>query len=439
MNTVLKLSILTLMLTFAGCVTYQPQPLLHDKVAQRLTEIEGTTSAMSQQKFDFSEAMRLMDENNRRLKEIKQAYKTMKDVAEIPTPWDNPTLSGGIKHGDELPNDFSSATQPFVSLAFAVPLSGRLSKTDDLNAVMAEEKATVLKVEHRKLFLKLRRVYGELYYLQQKEQTLDKLIKFVKWKSEETEKLKESGVYSPLDSGLVKQQLNSMEIQQFDLTNQILITEKELAVLLDLPQNFFNDKNLEKPKFYNGFNQNSLKDDVIQNHLDLAQIRAEYEVAEKRLRLEVAKQYPDLILGTGYAEEPGETKEFFNLSVGIKLPIFDRNQVNIAKFSGKRDELMKKYEKTVSEALISTKYLANKLENAKSKSDYHDQKLLVQSQENRDLALDAFNSDQISLLRYWEFEEDLINQQLQGIENYLKLWNQQSDLELLIGKPLNSQ
>lgn len=431
-----RLIILIIAVMISGCVTYQPQPLKHDNVVQRLKEIE-TTSTSDQKVISFSEAMKLMDENNRRLKEIKQAYETMKKVADIPTPWENPTLSGGIKHGDELPNDFSSATQPFVSLAFSVPLSGRLSKTDDLNAVIAEEKATALKVEHRKLYLELRRIYGKVYYLQQKEAMLDKLIKFVKWKSEETDSLLESGVYSPLDSGLVKQQLNIVELKRFEVNNQLLAAEKQLAVLLDLPQNYFSGKTLEKPQYNGSEKPKELQHVILDNNLELAQIRAEYEVSEKRLRLEVAKQYPDLVLGSGYAEEPGETKEFFNLSVGIKLPIFDRNQVNIAKYSGKRDELMKNYEKKVSEAVISIDYLFAKLKNSEKKFKYHEKNVLRQSQTNRELAKDSFASDQISLLRYWEFEEELINQQLLSVENCLELWQQQSDLELLIGKTLS--
>ena len=432
-----KLLILVLGLTFSGCVTYQPQPLKHDRVVQRLKKIEA--APVASQQISFSDAMKLMDENNRRLQEIRQAYETMKKVADIPTPWDNPTLSGGIKHGEELPNDFSSATQPFISLAFSIPLSGRLSKTDDLNAVMADEQATLLNVEHRKLYLELRRTYGEVYYLQQQQQTLDKLVKFVRWKSEETDRLLASGVYSPLDSGLVKQQLNLVELKQFDLNNRLLAAEKRLAVLLDLPQSSLSGQRLKKPTFSDSEKPENVQNMVLENHLELAQIRAKYEVAEKRLRLEVAKQYPDLVLGSGYAREPGETKEFFNLSVGIKLPVFDRNQVNIAKFSGRRDELLKRYEKSVSTALISVEFLFSKLQNSEKKYQYHDRNVLKQSKTNRELAEAAFASDQITLPRYWEFEEDLINQQLQSVENYLELWKQQSDLELLIGKTLNSQ
>lgn len=430
---------LLLCLLLAGCATYQPQPLSHADVVTRLKELDKSAPESGTMEFSFLEAAELLDKNSRKLSEIKESYKTLKDVADIPTPWLNPALNVGFKHGNHLPNDFSGATQPVASLVFSIPLSGRLSKNDDLNKALAEEKSTVLKVEHRKLFLELHQVYGKVYFLQEKEQVLEKLIKFVRWKRDEAKRLETSGFYSALDSGVIEQQLDVVQSRRFIVVEQLLEAEQKLAVLLDLPATFFNNKQLEKPVLFDDTVSADLEKVLLENHLNLAKIRSSYQVVEKQLRLEVAKQYPDLKIGGNYNREPGEEKEFFGLAIGLELPIFDRNQVNIAKFMGKRRELFKSYEKEVSEALISSKYLLKQLVNSYKKHQHQNNEVLAQASKNRDLARKSFESDQISLLRYWEFEENYINQQLNFSESFLNLWQQQTKFELLLGNLLENQ
>ena len=66
---------------------------------------------------------------------------------------------------------------------------------------------------------------------------------------------------------------------------------------------------------------------VIEANTLLAVRRAEYQAAEHTLRLEVRKQYPDITIGTGYANENDD-----RLLLGLSLPIpsINANRANIA-------------------------------------------------------------------------------------------------------------
>lgn len=55
---------------------------------------------------------------------------------------------------------------------------------------------------------------------------------------------------------------------------------------------------------------------------------ARYDAAEATLRLELARQYPDIRLGPAYESDRGESSYGFEL--GATLPLFDRNQGGIA-------------------------------------------------------------------------------------------------------------
>jgi outer membrane protein TolC len=72
------------------------------------------------------------------------------------------------------------------------------------------------------------------------------------------------------------------------------------------------------------------------NRLDVRKGLAEYAAAEAALRLEVAKQYPDLHVGPGYQFDQGQNH--YSLGIGLELPILNRNEGPIAEAEARRAE-----------------------------------------------------------------------------------------------------
>lgn len=71
-----------------------------------------------------------------------------------------------------------------------------------------------------------------------------------------------------------------------------------------------------------------------ENRLDVQRALAQYEAAQSRLQLEVARQYPDLDLGPGYAYEEGV--HLISLRLGTVLPLRNRNEGPIAEAVAQR-------------------------------------------------------------------------------------------------------
>jgi outer membrane protein, heavy metal efflux system len=69
---------------------------------------------------------------------------------------------------------------------------------------------------------------------------------------------------------------------------------------------------------------------------DMLATLAGYAAAETTLKLEIAKQYPDVHLGTGYQFDQGENKWALGLSADI--PVLNRNQGPVAEAEAKRAE-----------------------------------------------------------------------------------------------------
>ncbi|HKW92157.1 MAG TPA: TolC family protein [Methylomirabilota bacterium] len=75
---------------------------------------------------------------------------------------------------------------------------------------------------------------------------------------------------------------------------------------------------------------------ALRNRLDLQRALADYAAADAALKLEIAKQYPDVRLGPGYVFEEGDNK--FQIGLSVRLPIFDRHEGPIAEATARRRE-----------------------------------------------------------------------------------------------------
>jgi len=77
------------------------------------------------------------------------------------------------------------------------------------------------------------------------------------------------------------------------------------------------------------------------NRADILGALAEYAASQSALQLEIAKQYPDIHLSPGYEYDQGNNKWFLGLSV--HLPVFNHNQGAIAEAQARRAEAAAKF------------------------------------------------------------------------------------------------
>ncbi|MHB8539991.1 MAG: TolC family protein [Candidatus Acidiferrales bacterium] len=142
-----------------------------------------------------------------------------------------------------------------------------------------------------------------------------------------------------------------LDLARIDLANarlgalnaetQISQDRSLLAGAIGIPVSALNGVELSWPGFDRPPNPDSLSPRTIQreavlNRLDVRQGLAAYAAAEASLQLEIARQYPDIQIGPGYAYEEGNN--FFTLGLSTTLPIFNRNQGPIAEAEARRKE-----------------------------------------------------------------------------------------------------
>ena len=75
---------------------------------------------------------------------------------------------------------------------------------------------------------------------------------------------------------------------------------------------------------------------ALQHRADILAALALYEASQASVQIEIARQYPDIHLGSGYQWDQGDSK--WNLALTLELPIFNRNQGPIAEAEARRQE-----------------------------------------------------------------------------------------------------
>ncbi len=115
-----------------------------------------------------------------------------------------------------------------------------------------------------------------------------------------------------------------------------------LSAALGLPVDALDGLTLSWPTLDSPPDQQSLSAKEIQrlalvNRIDLRRELAQYAAADEALKLEIAKQYPDINIAGGYSWEGGEN--IFEVGPSAVLPVFNRNQGPIAEAEARRKEV----------------------------------------------------------------------------------------------------
>jgi outer membrane protein, heavy metal efflux system len=142
-----------------------------------------------------------------------------------------------------------------------------------------------------------------------------------------------------LDTAQVE--LSHLRLELNQARGRVPETQAALAAAIGLPSSALSGvqvswPSLERPPAEQQVSADAVERDAVLNRLDVQRTLAEYAAADAALKLEIAKQYPDLHLGPGYDFDEGHHK--FSLGVGLTLPLFNRNQGPIAEAEAHRKE-----------------------------------------------------------------------------------------------------
>ncbi len=440
-----------LIVVLAGCERYVQQPLQADQIVlsveerRRLPDATNPSDSafdalpkVEPREFSFSRAIELMKAHSPALQEARAQYDTAQALAQVKTPLPNPAFEVGPQYG--FGNDVSHLyrLQPFGSLSFAIPTGKRLKRQDELNCALAGLAWVEIQAKHRELYLELRKNYTRLALGSQRVEKRKQLVESAEKSNALMRKSVEIGQAIALDAGLIELEKAKLQVEALSVEMDLAGVRGDLAQTIGVQAGHFNTLPATPlpviPDAPPALAE--LQKMLAANHPDLARIRSKYEIAERELHLEIAKQYPDFKFGPSFDHEQGERKITLGLKLGIDLPVFDRNQQAIASAKQKREEVRILYEAAANRALAALDRAHANCRLASEKLKLLNTVLIPRANANIELAQKAVQVGQSDSLKFLETERSQRAILVDALDTELALRAAWTELEQAVGYPL---
>jgi outer membrane protein TolC len=301
----------------------------------------------------LAQAAERMRSSNPAIREARAAWVKATAVAGIPTPGPNPTVSLGplLLGGADILQHATWGME--AALGWTAVLGGRLRLQDDLNRLEAEAAAVRLAAVVREEYLALRRAWVDAALTATRVARHESLAATAREAADLGRRMVEAGQAESVDARLLGLDAARFAADTIDAEERRDDALGTLAARIGVdPEGVVPPAPLAVPPPPGSVpDRATLEGKALEHHPRLALLRAEYGVAEKALRLEVARGVPDLDLGPTFEREGAENR--LGLPFSIEVPLVDRNQVGIARACAAREEARVRYEAALQRILAS--------------------------------------------------------------------------------------
>ena len=168
---------------------------------------------------------------------------------------------------------------------------------------------------------------------------------------------------------------------------------------------------------------------------DLLALRAGYQSAEEKLRLQILRQFPMIGVGVQHSEAADDAVHTVGFDVTLTLPLFNRNRGAIAIGRARRAYLYQVYQSRLDEAAnqADALYDAERILRAQLRTaNAH----LAQLERARSAARASFERGELALAGYTRVAADVASAQMQRIALRTSLARAGSALDMLLALPL---
>lgn len=278
--------------------------------------------------------------------------------------WEDPEL------GIDAERIIESVEHPWVLgglLSFTVPLSGRLGierQKARTEATAAELRALA---EERRVLAELRADWANWSATTERVALTRQVVADLNAVVGNVERLRQAGELSPVDARLLQVERVSQNAKLRGFEADAREAELRLKARLGLAPG----ANVTLIPAINASSARTIEQDIgvlVAEHPRVRVARAEYEVTERTLELQVRKQYPDLRIGGGFGTDEGEERVLFG--AGLPLPLFSANRRAIAEARAGRDVSRAAAEAEYEQLLAEATAVQARLQAARERLDY---------------------------------------------------------------------
>jgi outer membrane protein TolC len=384
-----------LALALSGCVSYHAQPLVAEQSAGELKSRTLGGGTWSRAKLSAA-ALKMQPEVEVARARLATAQAAVITAGARP----NPSLGFSSTNTARLLAGASPWTNGFI-LDVPIETAGKRGHRIAQAQALVNAAALNLSTAEIAAVARVRRSLVALYVAQLREE----LLAHQQADQAETVKLFDAriaaGEISRVESLQARLQFNQSRLQSRDAQKQSSEARATLAAAIGVSVHALDGVQLS----FTGLDhlpqlpsESRLREAALVQRPDVLAALAEYAAAEATLRLEIAKQWPDLHLGPGYSFDQGQDK--WTIGFNITLPVFDQNRGPIAEALARRREAAANFNALQARALGELELALASYRGAVTKLETADQLLNAQERQHRSIEalFKAGENDRLTLV-----------------------------------------
>lgn len=450
----LRAVVLLSLACLGGCVSYQPAPLdpaaelsalrgrkLDGLVVQRARPGEGT-GALRPGAFDLSDglsdaevvavALTLNPPLRAARLEIGEAQALLIAAGQWPNPELGLSLRGGIVGPSGLGVDADVLFELLRPRERAIKRDVAAAKVDEVRAnILSEEVRLVAEVRGQRLTVlaaeQMAAVFKEEAALRQR--ALD-LVKQRRQVGEGTE----------LDVSVSELELAEARHELRKAESDVERERQELNRLMGLPPGYavrLEDSGQPmRITVYGDLPDEELDRRLLAGRPELVAKEAQYRRAEKELELAVLGQYPRLKVGPSYQKEV-EKNQSLGVGMSLELPIFNRNQGEIAEKTAQRDKLRAEYAAALHRLRAQAFAASTALRRARLLVEAQEKEVLPLIKRSQELFEGAYRARELSIIDWVTAQQRAVRARREYLESLVRYGKALVELESVTGLPLS--
>jgi len=433
-----------------GCVRYHPKPI---SAARTLDDYEARAFDSAELR-DFLQTRQEVKEWPPRSWDLRALtltafyYHPDLDVARAQwgvaqagriTAGERPNPTGSVLMGYNSTSPVSEVTPwiPEAALEISIETAGKrgyrilqarhLSEAARLNIL-----SVAWEVRSR-----LRQAFLDLYAAGEMESLLSRQQEFQAESVRILEAQSAAGEASPYEVTQARIALANSRLAALDAAGQSAAARIYLADALGVPVKALDGVALSFEEFVQvplDLPSNEIRRRALVNRSDILGALSEYEAAQAALRLEIAKQYPDLTLGPDYQLDQTDNK--WTLGLSLVLPLLSRNKGPIAEAEARRAETAARFQAlqagVINKIEVATSSCRSAVEKAKAAAE-----LLANLKKQEVSAKARYEIGDISKLELLGIELEIASNALARLDALVKAQQAIGDLENAMQSPLD--
>ncbi|TCN53207.1 TolC family protein [Flavobacterium circumlabens] len=249
--------------------------------------------------------------------------------------WDNPTITAELNAYNPERNqyfDIGKEGQKAFGIEQLIYLGGK--KRNEIKLAQTNEKLAELQFNDllRNLKLQLRKSFFTVYYNTKSLETTDRQLVHIEDLVNSYSIQAQKGNVPLRDVVRLQSLFLNFKNERMEVVNSNIEEQANLKLLLNTTENVVPDVSGDDFNKYTKtipFDLKSFETDAIANRPDYLAKQKDIEANELNVKWQKSLSIPDITLGANYDQRSGAFNKEANLTIGIPLPLWNKNKGNI--------------------------------------------------------------------------------------------------------------